>query len=507
VFRSLASRLTASYVFAAIVLVIVAVAAVMGFVLSSYAIGARDEMNAVARQAPFESRLAIAQAGSLQAAAVAIVRGLSRPGLLVAVSGPEPGPPLAIAYPSADRNGPSQVMRPVRRYRFRPGGPPFDRGGPPPGPFAHDPRGGRYPSTGQFLNTFLHIEPLDVQIANGRVRIWPDPRTIESMTRDFLVAMLPIGLFAICAAWLLGRLIAGQALRPLVETTASLERFGRGDFTPRPVVASRRDEIGALVAAYNAAAKQVTAAFEERRLAEANMRQFIADAGHELRTPLTVIMGFIDVLRRRAQTEAGTAGTRPPESAISAKIFDTMLAESRRMKALIDKLIVLARLENLAEREMETVDLGEVAAHVVAALQSLEPRPRIAFRAEPGALARGYESELHDALSNLVENALKYAPESPVDVCVRVEDDFAFVDVTDRGPGIALDEQERVFSRFYRGREHGDTEGFGLGLAIAERAVERCGGTISLVSSPGAGCAFTMRLPRAVRGEAVALAV
>jgi signal transduction histidine kinase len=184
-----------------------------------------------------------------------------------------------------------------------------------------------------------------------------------------------------------------------------------------------------------------------------------------------------------------------------------MLDESRRMKALIDKLIVLARLENVHERDLETVDLGQVVGSVVSALQALESRPRIVMQTESGAIVRGYESELHDAVSNLVENALKYAPESPVEIDVRVERDAAVLDVTDRGPGIPRDEHELVFTRFFRGRDRADAEGFGLGLAIARRAVERSGGTIALTSAPGEGSTFTIRIPLAARGEAAALAV
>lgn len=227
------------------------------------------------------------------------------------------------------------------------------------------------------------------------------------------------------------------------------------------------------------------------------MRQFIADAGHELRTPLTVVMGFIDVLRRRAAND-------PPAS---LKIYDAMLVESRRMKALIEKLIVLARLENAHPRELETVDMSEVARQVVLTLQSLEGGTRLHLRPASGAIVRGYENELHDALRNLVENALKYAPQSRADVVVRVEDDDTVVEVIDAGPGIALDEQAQVFARFYRGRERGDTEGFGLGLAIAQRAVERAGGRILLESTLGQGSRFTMRIPRAMRGHASAVAV
>jgi signal transduction histidine kinase len=81
------------------------------------------------------------------------------------------------------------------------------------------------------------------------------------------------------------------------------------------------------------------------------------------------------------------------------------------------------------------------------------------------------------------------------------------VDVIDRGPGIPQDEQAHVFARFYRGRDRSDAEGFGLGLAIAKRAVERAGGTLTLSSEPERGCRFSIGIPRATRGESVTLAV
>jgi two-component system OmpR family sensor kinase len=512
-FRSLAARLTATYVFAAIFLVLIVIAAVTAFALSLFGISARETSDEVARMVPEEARLELGRwKGSLPAAAADMARHLSRPGLRVLVS--ENVGLRRRFLAEATPVGPGEVSPPVWMPRnpvtfgsesgasgFR--GPPPGPGGPgigagPGGPGWDGPH--RWPHVDPYpfsLNYFLHLVPRDVAIAGGTVTLVPDPGDLIRAINAFWLAMLPIGVFVVVAAWMLGRFITGQALRPLVETTSSLKRFGAGDFTPRPIETTSRDEIGELVGAYNAAAAQVSAAFEERRAAEHEMRQFIADAGHELRTPLTVIMGFIDVLRRRAQHEPAT----------STKIFDTMLAESRRMKALIDKLIVLARLENAHVRELETVDLAQVAGGVVSSLQALGSGPRIALQIECAALVRGYESELYDALSNLVENALKYAPESPVDVRVYAEQESACVDVIDRGPGIARAEQPHVFARFYRGRDRSDAEGFGLGLAIAKRAVERGGGTLGLESEPGKGSRFTICMPRATRGESVTLAV
>jgi len=536
-------RLTATYVFAAIVLVGIVSGAVTAFALSMFGVASRETTEAIARAVPEDVRLELGRSHDLASAAPHIARDLNRPGVRVVVFATAGGRHrfLAATFTDADGGTPTLIVAPKSIVEFRttfPGQGEPPPGGPPPdfSPGAHTedwpnghhdvgpltlglgPPGGNAtaggfgfggPGGGEanfryermtpfpfFLNIFLHLEPRSVDFQGGRVTIFPDPGPLVRAINTFWIAMLPIGVFVVVAAWLLGRYITGQALRPLVETTASLNRFGAGDFTARPVVTSDRNEIGELVRAYNAAAAQVSAAFDERRAAELEMRQFVADAGHELRTPLTVIMGFIDVLRRRSHAEPAT----------SSKIFDTMLVESRRMKALIDKLIVLARLENPPVRELETVALGDVAGAVVSALQALQSKPRIALAIETGGLVRGYENELHDAISNLVENALKYAPDSPVDVRVYDDGPNACVDVVDRGPGVAPTEQSQVFARFYRSRDRHDTEGFGLGLAIAKRAVERAGGEVGLVSVPGQGCRFTIRIPRAMRGESATLA-
>lgn len=499
-FRTLAMRLTAAYVFAAVVLVVIVVSAVTAFALSVFGIGVRAESSALAHQVPEEVRMEVSRAGSLEGAAVDIVRHLERPGLHVALFSQRSdskgssadrhflaatGQDGSDGRPTVFIGERARVSAAARSgLMSAPGEMPFSKDGkamhgPPPFPFG--------------INLFLKVEPRSIDFRGGRILIFPDGAALARTIDSFWLAMLPIGLFVVLAAWLLGRYITGQALRPLIETTSSLRRFGDGDFTPHAIVTNDRSEIGELVGAFNAAAAQVNRAFEERTEAERNMRQFIADAGHELRTPLTVVMGFIDVLRRRSANEPG----------LSTKIFDTMLFESRRMKALIEKLILLARLENVHARELMTIDLGEMALAVVTTLRSIDRSPPIDLKTETSSFVRGDENELYDALCNLVENAMKYAPQAPVRVFVRRDGDAAVVDVIDTGPGIALADQPYVFDRFFRGADRGDSEGFGLGLAIAKRAVERAGGAIELASEPGKGSRFSMRLPR-VDGKGVA---
>ncbi len=534
-FRTLRTRLVASYVFAAIVLVVVATLAVTAFALSVFGFGARESVETVARAAPDEVRLAELHYGSLSAATPEIVRHLVRPGVgvaILAVDGRmrhflgggiyDGGPQLFAAtrepWPPPPRHETGQWPPPLK---FRPTladpAVPPPNGVPPatgsfaapgsygvPGSFAgaplHSPMFEKIQPFPLGLSSLLHIEPQTVLVPGGVVRVIADPRGLIATLNTAWIAMLPIGAFVIVAAWFFGRTIAGQALRPLVETTAALNRFADGDFTPRPVVASDRNEIGELVLAYNGAVAQVNAAFEERRRVEVHMRQFVADASHELRTPLTVIMGFIDVLRKRNANEA----------AISSKIYDTMLAESRRMKSLIDKLIALARLENpQLSPDLGAVDLSELAEQTVVAAKALRPNARIEMQAQP-VVVYGSSHELREAISNLVENALKYGEDSPVWLDVRPQGDDALIVVADAGPGLPVEDRPHVFDRFYRGQNRGDTEGHGLGLAIVKRAVERAGGTIALDTAPGQGCRFTIRLPRAradYAGETEAIAV
>ncbi len=490
--RSLRTRLVAAYVFAAIVLVLVVTVGISTFALSMFGITVRESVDSAARAAPDEVRVELGRhRNSLEAAAPDIVKHLARPGLHVAVvalskngvrrllaradaDDPNGRPEIRIArdLPQA-RNGRVATFVIDRRIA-RPGSLP-----------GRSPEMARPPPFPLGLTGFLHLEPRVVQIDGGFVSIFALPGQLDRFIRSFWIAMLPIGLVVVLAAWLVGRFITSQALRPLVETTASLNRFAAGDFTPREIVTTDRSEIGQLVRAYNGAAAQVASAFEERRAVEREMRQFVADAGHELRTPLTVVMGFIDVLRRRSNAEPAT----------TARIFEMMLLESRRMRALIDKLISLARLENPLRPEVSPVDVGDVAEQVVTALQALQSKPRIALAAERGVIVSTDENELHEAISNLIDNALKYAPLSPVEVRVRSESGRAVVEVIDRGPGLSSEERERVFDRFYRGENRGDAEGSGLGLAIVKRAVERAGGEVSVESQPGHGARFTIRFP------------
>jgi signal transduction histidine kinase len=299
--------------------------------------------------------------------------------------------------------------------------------------------------------------------------------------------MVPTGVLAIVLAWAAGRAITRRAVAPLTQISAAMHRFAKGDFRPEPIRSTSDDEIGELAHSYNGALHQVQSALSQRDRTEAEIRQFIADAGHELRTPLTVIMGYLDVL------EDGAADS----PAVRERVFTTLRQESRRMRTLIEKLIYLARLERGEPTERAIVDVSAVVARVVSSLPSPEAAARVDVATVPDARVVADGSDIAEAVRNLVENALKYAPASRVAVSTAVDEDAIVLVVGDRGPGMSAQDQAHAFDRFYRGRASCEVDGSGLGLAIVQRAVQRTGGTVTLESREDDGTRFTIRLPRA----------
>jgi two-component system OmpR family sensor kinase len=322
-----------------------------------------------------------------------------------------------------------------------------------------------------------------VAVPGGQIRISADVDRFGDLLLWYWSIVLPIGILAVLVAWFAGRRITARALGPLVDVTSSLRVIASGDFSPRRLLDGSSD-LRELTGAYNDVAHSLAAATAERQRTEAQMRQFIADAGHELRTPLTIIMGYLDALRH------GIVG---PDGA--PQTYATMLDESRKMRTLIEKLILLARLDRAPNAPLTQVDITEIAR---SAAETLAPiaRGRIRVAADGPVFVTANEAELHEAIKNIIDNALKYAPESAVDVNVAADGETACIDVRDAGPGMDPQDAAHAFDRFYRGAARGEAEGSGLGLAIAKSAVERAGGTAEIETAPARGTRVRLCLPR-----------
>ncbi len=225
----------------------------------------------------------------------------------------------------------------------------------------------------------------------------------------------------------------------------------------------------------------------ERR-AERLKSDFIATISHELRTPITPIRGYADLLKRRWDRMS----VEKRES-----VLDTIEERADHLARLVDDLLMAARADTESSLRVETapVDLVEVVAEAATGFPEIDGRLEIS--PSPPRMVIADRTRVIQIISNLVGNALKYTPAgSPIEIRFDGEAPMVTVEVTDHGPGIAADEQEKVFERFYRIEDPLTmrTGGSGLGLHISRQLARAMGGDVTLKSSPGQGSTFILRL-------------
>jgi signal transduction histidine kinase len=249
--------------------------------------------------------------------------------------------------------------------------------------------------------------------------------------------------------------------------------IGIGTFASSRVSAHARAERSAL-----------EAQARERGEAAERYKRFLAETGHELRTPLTVMSGYVDILR-----------ARPPVESLDARILEGMHEEASRMRVLVEKMMTLARLESTAAVP-RLLDLATATREAALTLQRRYPEREIVVQAEQTASIVIDADDFGAALGNILENAIKYAPDSPITIATSVGGEGATAAVSDRGPGIRAEEQSAIFERFQRGHGRAFGEGLGLGLAIVKRVADRWNGTVVCTSTPG-NTVFRLTFPLA----------
>jgi two-component system phosphate regulon sensor histidine kinase PhoR len=226
-------------------------------------------------------------------------------------------------------------------------------------------------------------------------------------------------------------------------------------------------------------------------------RDFVANVSHELRTPLTAVRGYVEALK-----------DEPVDSDQRKQFLDVIDRHTRRMERLVRDLLRLARLDALQESaELRPVQVEPLFRSVTADLSERIDRRRVRVCIDvsaEAALVDADPTKLHDALCNLVENAVNYSPEgSDIELGSAVDDDRVLLTVADHGPGLPESDLERVFERFYRVDKSRTTDpgGTGLGLSIVRHLVELHGGRVRAGNRKGGGAVFTISLPKRRHGS------
>jgi len=273
-----------------------------------------------------------------------------------------------------------------------------------------------------------------------------------------------------------------RSLRPLQEMSQMAGAISAEDLSEAKLQLSHApSEVKELAQTFNMMLSRLSDAWEQQR-------QFVSNVSHELRTPLTIVLGYLQSLLRR--------GTNFND--YQREALETAASEAERTVRLLEDLLDLARADSgYTHFHLETVLLNDLVAEVAGMAQKFSNRLlTVTTTADVEAIAD--RDRLKQVLINLIDNAVKYsAPEQPIVLKLERVDRQAIIQVCDYGIGIELQNQSRIFDRFYRVDEarSSSTGGQGLGLAIVKTLLEGMRGSITVRSKPGEGSTFTIILP------------
>jgi len=287
--------------------------------------------------------------------------------------------------------------------------------------------------------------------------------------------------------------VAGALTDQIGDLSTAAQRLAEGDLQAR-VSAHGADEIGRLASAFDQMAERLEQAFHRERALEASRRELISAVSHDLRTPLATTRAMVEALADGVVTDRDDV----------QRYLRLILQETQHLSRLIDDLFELSQIDSGALRlRCMPIDVAELVAETVAAYQA--PAAEHAVRLEEAVVSARVEADperLQRVLRNLLDNALHHTPPGgTIEVRAGSHDHTVEVSVSDSGPGVAADELERIFDRFYRSersrrRDEGVSSGAGLGLAIARGLIQAHRGSIWAERSPLGGVCVQIRLPQ-----------
>jgi two-component system phosphate regulon sensor histidine kinase PhoR len=330
-------------------------------------------------------------------------------------------------------------------------------------------------------SAFPHLQFVRVSVGLGDVN-----RVMYEIRFKIVVAAIAV----LAVVLLVSQFVARRMAKPLVEIGEMVKEIKAGNLDQKLPVRSQ-DEIGRLAELINELTDKLKTDIEQLQKLERVRSEFLANVSHELRTPIFSLKGFLETLQEGAINDP----------AVNKKFVEKAYHHANRLDSLLSDLIEISRIES-GEMKMSFryFDVASFLRHLVGDFSdnAVKKQQRLLLEAAEGeVLVLGDKDRLRLAIGNIIDNAIKYSPESATIVARLTEQDHSVtISVSDNGPGIEAEHLPRVFERFYRvdmtrSREVGGT---GLGLAIVKHIVEAHNSKVSVTSEIGKGTTFSFEL-------------
>jgi two-component system, OmpR family, sensor histidine kinase MprB len=319
--------------------------------------------------------------------------------------------------------------------------------------------------------------------APGRVVQFAQPLTeVNELLSHLRLILILISAGGIALAAFLGRLVAGAAVLPVKRLTNATEHVAETMDLSRRIELAGEDEIGRLARSFNAMLDALELSMNALDASVHAQRQLVADASHELRTPVTSLRTNIEILQQAGDLDAEER----------RRLLADVVQQIEELTLLMNDLIDLARGDE-PSANAEDMRLDLAVSEVVDRARKNAPGTPFHLELDPTIVA-AVPARLERAVSNLVDNAVKYGPPGePVEIRLQ----GGQLTVRDHGPGISAEDLPHVFDRFYRGAESRGRPGSGLGLAIVRQVADQQGGSVVAECAPGGGTIMRLRLPGA----------
>ncbi len=330
----------------------------------------------------------------------------------------------------------------------------------------------RDPRTGALVQADVVLSSDLNQAIIDQIELQADREALNQLRRSSFGALGVLFLASFGA----GYLLSGWALRPVNRLTKVARDITATDLSRRIQLVGPDDELKQMADTFDGMLDRIQDAFEDQR-------RFVQEASHELRNPLAVAQTNLELALKTGEPQALRKGS------------EIALKAAGRMSSLVEDLLEQVR-QGLPELSRREVDLGKLVVDASTEFKAAAANRNLVVHAHPGSgvCVVGDELALRRALSNLLANAVRLAPEgSRIDVIADSVDGWMVLRVRDEGPGVPAADHEAVFQRFWRGKDPGS--GSGLGLSIVRQIAERHGGFAELDSEAGRGSTFTLRLP------------